>query len=131
MRSSFDCVIPFLPLICSSQSHIPAGWRLESQLYSNSTTAVLFYAAEYFPITFCTEHAENTASIVKEVCLLIRCLAMDILFLRGNVFTKSLPKNGCIHHNIIIPLTCRSPYWSLSFWFSHQNPIFIPVLPSC
>jgi hypothetical protein len=22
-----------------------------------------------------------------------------------------------------------SSYWSLSFWFSHQNPIWIPLLP--
>jgi hypothetical protein len=27
--------------------------------------------------------AENTASIFKEACLLIRCLAMDVLFLRA------------------------------------------------
>jgi hypothetical protein len=29
----------------------------------------------------CTDHAENTASIIKEACLLIRCSAMDVLLL--------------------------------------------------
>jgi hypothetical protein len=28
------------------------------------------------------DHAENTASIVKEACLLIRCLSTDVLLLR-------------------------------------------------
>jgi hypothetical protein len=34
-----------------------------------------------------------------------------------------------IHFNTIPPLTSRSPYWSLSFWLSHQNPICISLPP--
>jgi hypothetical protein len=41
--------------------------------------------------------AEITASIVKEVCLLIRYLTMVVMLLRfcyrGNVFTEMLPSN--------------------------------------
>jgi hypothetical protein len=34
-----------------------------------------------------------------------------------------------INFNIILAPTSRSSYWSLSFWFTHQNPICIPLLP--
>jgi hypothetical protein len=33
-----------------------------------------------------------------------------------------------IHFNIVLPPTSRSPYWSISFWLSHQNPTCIPLL---
>jgi hypothetical protein len=32
-----------------------------------------------------------------------------------------------IHLNIFLPPTSWSSYWSLSFWFSHQYPICIPL----
>ena len=34
-----------------------------------------------------------------------------------------------IHHNIIHPSTPRSPQWSLSLRFPHQDPIHPPLLP--
>jgi hypothetical protein len=43
--------------------------------------------------------------IIKNVCLLVRYLAMDVLVLLrakfGNVFTEPLPSNGHTRHNII------------------------------
>jgi hypothetical protein len=34
-----------------------------------------------------------------------------------------------IHLNIVNPPMSRSSQWSLSFWLSHQYPIYIPLLP--
>jgi hypothetical protein len=37
-----------------------------------------------------------------------------------------------IHFNIVHPLTSWSSQWYLSFWISHQYPIYVPLLPhSC
>ena len=33
------------------------------------------------------------------------------------------------HLNIILPSTPRSPQWSLSLWFPHQNPVHASPLP--
>jgi hypothetical protein len=47
-----------------------------------------------------------------EVCLLIRCLAIDVLLLSvgpcGNAFIESLSSNGSILHNILTMLLARS-----------------------
>jgi hypothetical protein len=74
IKSSFHSLIPFLPLLCNcqfrrlnsiqflcSQDHILAGWHPETGL--------------------CMDHTENRASLLKEACLLIRCLAIDVLLL--------------------------------------------------
>jgi hypothetical protein len=34
-----------------------------------------------------------------------------------------------IHLNIILPSTPGSPKWFISFWLSHQNPVYASVLP--
>jgi hypothetical protein len=54
---------------------------------------------------FYTEDAEITASIAKEDCSLIRCLAICVLIVArvgfsGNVFTEPLPSNGYARHNM-------------------------------
>jgi hypothetical protein len=36
-----------------------------------------------------------------------------------------------IHFNNILLSTSMSSYWSLSFRFSHQNPVCIPLFPTC
>jgi hypothetical protein len=45
---------------------------------------------------------------------------------QSNPYYPSLSK---IHFNIILPPLSKCSYWSLSSWFSHQNPVCIPRLP--
>jgi hypothetical protein len=49
---------------------------------------------------------ENMSHFIKNACLLIHYLAMDVLLLSranlGNVFTKLLPSNGHMHHNMYV-----------------------------
>jgi hypothetical protein len=115
MKSSFHCLIPLLPLFCSCQFqtfdsikflcpqvHIPAGWRTETRLFTLDYSSIL-------PNTYlqplCTDHAENTASIVKKVYLLVPCLAIDVLFLGGNVFTESLPRKLLYTSHVLFKVT--------------------------
>jgi hypothetical protein len=82
MKPSFHSLILFLLLLCNckfrrldsvqflcSQAYILADWRMET----------LFSAA---PAEHFTLHGRRRkeASIVKEACLLIHCLAMDVVF---------------------------------------------------
>jgi hypothetical protein len=57
------------------EPHMQAGWHPETRL---SSTITLLYCP-----TLCTDPTENTTSIVKETCLLIPCVAMDLLLLRA------------------------------------------------
>jgi hypothetical protein len=74
-NSFLAIIVSSIQFLCS-QAHIPAGWRLDTRLFTS------LYAAEHFFVTTLQYHAENTACIVKEACLPIRCLAMDFLLLR-------------------------------------------------
>jgi hypothetical protein len=47
------------------------------------------------------DHAENTASVVEETCLPHRCLAIDVLLSRLDVFTVTLPGSGYNRRNIL------------------------------
>jgi hypothetical protein len=89
MKSSIHSLIPFLPLFCSCQSrrldsikfpcfqaHIPVGCRPETRLLTLDYCSMLPNTSLY---PLCTDHIENTASIVKEVYLLIRSLAVLLL----------------------------------------------------
>jgi hypothetical protein len=80
MESSFHSLIHSLPLFCSSQTHTPAGWSLETWLFS---TRLLFASSECPFIPRRHGPRRKPASIAKEPCLLIRCLAMDVLLLRA------------------------------------------------
>jgi hypothetical protein len=98
MKSSFHSLIPFLPsllnhstaisrdslsssvqfLLCS-QAHIPAGWRLETQL-TQTIFFVLFITPRH------GRHRKQSSYIVAWIRL------------RGNVLTPSLHSNGCTRH---------------------------------
>jgi hypothetical protein len=62
----------------------------------------------------CTDHTENTASIVKNACLLIRYLAVDILMLRAFTSAGMYLPSRClamgIHVIILIRLITRYPW---------------------
>jgi hypothetical protein len=84
MKSSFHSLIPFLPLFCKCQfnsirSSYPGRLASRTRLYY-----LLLYAAEHFFITTLHEpRRKHSLSVVEKACLLFRCLAMDVLFLRA------------------------------------------------
>jgi hypothetical protein len=59
----------------------------------------------------CTDHAENTASILKEACLLIRCLGVDVLLLRALA-----PAAMCL------PSRCLAVDLYITIWTSGWTP---------
>jgi hypothetical protein len=73
MKSSWHSIIPFLSLFYSCKFR-----KLDSLL----STTVLYSFAYYDCVLlqpFGKDHTENTAPIFKEVCLLRRYLAIDVL----------------------------------------------------
>jgi hypothetical protein len=117
MNPSFHGLIPFLSLFCNchlrgvdsiqflcSRAHILAGWRLVSSIHSMLLNISLYQ--------LCKDHAENTASIVKEDCLLIRYLAMDVLLLRAFASARICLPSRCLaiglYVSILSPFTFNS-----------------------
>jgi hypothetical protein len=94
MESSFHSLIPFLPLFCSCQIRI-----LDSSLYYCS---MLLYAAQHFART-----TQKTASLVKEACLLIRCLAMDVLLLLALAPAGMCLRSRCLAVGLSVTM-CKS-----------------------
>jgi hypothetical protein len=88
MKSSGHSLISFLPLFSTQfnsiqffcfQAHILAGWRPETRLFTSTRLLCLLPSSDCVLFQpFGKNFTENTASIVKEACSLIRCLAMDI-----------------------------------------------------
>lgn len=90
------------------------------------------------------EHS-NTWETVNLASKHILCLSQKPKFCYG--LHKSWPLNSTqnhvdplhvlipyfpkIHFSIIFPSILRTSSWSLSFRFSHENPLFILILPQC
>jgi hypothetical protein len=74
VKSSCHNLIPFLSLFCSCQFR-----RLDSTAVPYSLPLCFYYSCpvERFLQPLCADHTENT---VKNACLLVRYLAMDVLF---------------------------------------------------
>jgi hypothetical protein len=90
MKSSCHSLIPFLPFLLN---HITLPSPELGPILDNSNFTA-HSTTEHFFVT--TSHAENTASIVKEACLLIRCLAMDILLLRAFASARMCLPSPCL-----------------------------------
>jgi hypothetical protein len=118
MKSSFQSPIPFLPLFCNCQfrrldsiPHIPAGWRLETRLFSSDYSTTLLYSVAssgcvlLYPLG--TDPTEKAASVFKEACLLIHCLSMDILILSALAFAGMCLPSCCLPMGIHITILTR------------------------
>jgi hypothetical protein len=93
MKSSVHSLIPFLALILpilKTRLHsiplLPSSYlyRLASRGSTLHLRLLLLLYSVAFSVSSYISSAqttENTASIVKEVCLLVRCLAMGVLLL--------------------------------------------------
>jgi hypothetical protein len=93
MMSSLHRLIPFLPLFCNYRLNLipflpissqQAGVsKLDSSLYAATVVYSVSSSDCVLLSLLVTDHTENTASIVKEACLLVRCLAVDVLLLHA------------------------------------------------
>jgi hypothetical protein len=75
MESSFQGLIPFIPLFCDcqfrsldsieflcSQAHILAGWRLEARTFTSDSTTRLFYSYCYLLLYLSSVSFYNTSA---------------------------------------------------------------------
>jgi hypothetical protein len=108
MKSSFHSLVPFLPLFWNCQlNSIPSS--SPGRLASRTRLCSRLDYSSILPNTFkwlCTDQAQNTASVVKEACLLIHCLAMGVILLRALAPAgRCLPNRClaiCIHVTVLI-----------------------------
>jgi hypothetical protein len=71
------------------------------------------------------DYVENTASIVKEACLLIRCLAMDFLFRAMALAGMCLPSR-CLAMGIhVTTLTALAHSRNCTITETKDDPTFI------
>jgi hypothetical protein len=86
------------PTLFSNSTEINSSSTELSQLLTTNANDLLrpFITPRHIP------RKKHSLSIVEKACLLIRCLAMDVLLLRvrfrGSVFIESLPSNESIRH---------------------------------
>jgi hypothetical protein len=112
MKSSLHSLIIFSPLFCSyqfrrfgsiqflcSEAHILAGWRLETRLFTSDYSSVSFYKPS------ARTPRKTQPLFFKKACLLIRCLAMDVLFLRALVRVGMCSPRRCLAMGIHVT-TC-------------------------
>jgi hypothetical protein len=106
MKSSFHSllVIPFLILFCHCQHNLIPLLQSSFRQACVSKLDSSLYAAQLNRSLqpLCTDHVENTISIVKEICLLIRCVAMDVLLLLALAPAEMYLSSRCLTMNIII-----------------------------
>jgi hypothetical protein len=94
-------ILHYIQLYTTSHVVWDESLKAESLLYVS--LAAVYWASS---VSFCNPSArttQKTASIV-EACLLVRCLAMDVLLLHAyasrECVTESLPSNGYTRQNI-------------------------------
>jgi hypothetical protein len=90
MKSYVHRLILFFPSNSSASKFIswPAGVpKLDSSLLDYYSNWLLYCSAEHLLAGILHGPRGNTTSIVKKVCFLIRCLAINVLFLRESFWT--------------------------------------------
>jgi hypothetical protein len=106
MKSSLHSLIHFLPLFCQLQTAEFNTVVDNSQMNSSS--------GEPFFITTLHGHAENTTSIVKKACLLIRCLTVNVLSLRAFASAGMCLLGRCLTVGLYVTVCLRlASVWCL------------------
>jgi hypothetical protein len=59
-------------------------------------------------LPLCTAHTENTASVVKKACLLIRCVTIDVLLLHALAPAGMCLPSRCLAMGIHVTICCTS-----------------------
>jgi hypothetical protein len=113
-KSSLHPLIPFLPLFCNCQlSSIPLlrcsyPSRLASRYSTWLNSTQLDYILSCWTLLY-NHLAENTASIVKEVCLLTRCLAVDVLLWCAFASARICLPSPCLAMGMHVTVSFRRP----------------------
>jgi hypothetical protein len=97
MKSSCHSLIPFLPFLLS---------RL--RLPSPELDLVIDNISLNFWQKLTRDHAENIASIVGEACLLIRCLATDVLLMRTLASAGMCLPSRCIAMGLYVTIIIQT-----------------------
>jgi hypothetical protein len=129
--SFIDKVFFSLPnsfLTISSQSARTAIFRTRPDsrhLFQPLTTDSKFHSMLQNPSLqpLCTDHAENTAYIVKEMCIVIRWLAMNVILLRAFA-----PVGRCLPSRCLAVALCVMIFSVASYiWNDHTRTWLLPA----
>jgi hypothetical protein len=111
-QPNFFAIILKLPIPKTRPSSIPRSYPGRLAFRNLTLHSLLDYCSALGCRTlshFCTDHEENTISIVKETCWLVRCLAVDVLLLRAYNCEGTCLPSRCLaiglYVTIYIPLT--------------------------
>jgi hypothetical protein len=114
MKSSLQRLILCLPFLLNHLG-LPSPELdpipIPSLLLHFATTVLFSYHSSFGTLISYNPSArtprKTSCSIIKDACLLVRYLAIDIHFCVrvccGNVFTDPLPSNGCTRHSTLEP----------------------------
>jgi hypothetical protein len=140
VKSSWHSLIPFpslilqlpipktrinsIPLLPSSYPGRLASWNLTLHSRLNYTCSLLDY---FVPSSECvlflplgTDHTENTAFIVKEVCLMISYLTLDVLMLHAYASWKCVLPSRCLVMGIHITI-CNTFTIAVQILLDHNS----------
>jgi hypothetical protein len=94
--------LDWIQFLCS-EVRILAGWRLETRLRSLLDYCPLLPNTSLQPLRM--DLTENTASNVKEVCVLIRCVAVYVLLLSEFAFAGMCLPSRCLAVDIHVTIS--------------------------
>jgi hypothetical protein len=129
MKSSFQSLIPFLPFLLNSPQQLTqinsSSTELSQLLITTLSNDLLWPLIIY-------RHGprrKHSLCIVEKACLLIHCLAMDVLLLRAYASAEMCLPSRCLAMGLYIKIFCGTPLLHCSqkpaacAYLSQMNPV--------